>query len=289
MGIAVFDRERKTSYEEKQYGRKKLVFLYNTAIGRAVLKLFVSRAYSGWSAKSNNKKRSARKIDSFVKKYQINAEDFEEREYTSFNDFFIRKIKDGKRPVSMEGKALVSVADSKLLVYEIGNDLKIQIKNSFYTVEELTHDKNLAEKYKNGICLVFRLSVDDCHRYIFLDDGELIKTKEIEGVLHTVTPIAAKKHKAFSENYRICSVLATKHFGDVVQIEIGAILVGKINNHPVKAFKRGDEKGWFELGGSTIVLLFEENCISLDNDIISFSNKGIETKVKQGEKIGIRI
>lgn len=288
MKIIVFDRERKITYTEKQYGRKKLVFLYHTLLGRVILKFFISRAYSQWSARADNKKGSAKKIGSFIKTYQINTEDFEDKEYTSFNDFFARRIKNGKRPVSLDGKDLISIADAKLLVYGIENDLKIKMKNSIYTVEELIQDKNLAGEYKNGICLVFRLSVDDCHRYIYLDDGDLIKTKKIEGVLHTVTPIAAKKYKVFSENYRVCSLLSTKNFGEVTQIEIGAILVGKINNHQMKKFKRGDEKGWFEFGGSTIVLLFKENCISVDSDIIAYSKRSIETKVKLGEKIGMR-
>ena len=289
MGITVFDRAKKTSYEEKQYGRKKLVFLYNTIAGRVVLRLFISKAYSDWNAKANNKKSSAKKINAFIKKYQIDTNDFEEKKYTSFNDFFVRKIKGGKRPVSGQEKDLISVADSKLLVHKIDGNLKIQIKNSVYTVDELIQDEHLAQSYKNGMCLVFRLSVDDYHRYIYLDDGELEKTKEIKGVLHTVTPIAAKKYKAFSENHRICSLLSTENFGEVVQIEIGAILVGKINNHPVKTFKRGDEKGFFELGGSTVVLLFKENCIQVDGDIIAYSNKGIEARVKSGEKIGVSI
>jgi len=289
MGIIVFDRKKKTSYEETQYGRKKLVFLYNTLVGRVILRLFISRTYSAWNAKANSKKRSAKKIHPFVKKHQINMADFEDREYASFNDFFVRKIKSGKRPVSMEADDLISVADSKLLVYEIDHELKIQIKNSVYTVDELIRDKKSAQSYKNGRCLVFRLSVDDYHRYIFLDDGVLIKTKEIDGALHTVTPIAAKRYKVFSENHRVCSLLSTKNFGEVMQIEIGAILVGKIKNHPVKTFGRGDEKGFFELGGSTIVLLFEESRIRIDRDIIDCSSKGIETKVKSGEKIGVRV
>jgi len=289
MGITVFDRENKTSYEEKQYGGKKLMFLYNTIPGRAVLRFFTSKAYSARNAKANSKKSSAKKIKSFVKRYQIHMSDFEDREYDSFTDFFVRKTKDGQRPVSRNAKDLISVADSKLLAYTIDCDLKMKIKNSVYTADELLRDNGLAEAYKNGMCLVFRLSVDDCHRYMFLDDGELLQTKGIEGVLHTVTPIAAKKYKAFSENYRVCSLLLTENFGEVVQIEVGALLVGKINNHPVKSFKRGDEKGWFELGGSTVILLFKENCIRLDSDITGYSNRGIETRVKAGEKIGVSL
>jgi len=125
-------------------------------------------------------------------------------------------------------------------------------------------------------------------KIILLTDvkGVLKDKKVINGCLHTVGPIASKRYKVYSENHREYSVLAMKNFGEIIQIEVGALLVGKIKNHPVTTFNRGDEKGYFCFGGSTIVLLFKGNTIKVDEDIISYSQKGIETKVKMGEKIG---
>ena len=77
------------------------------------------------------------------------------------------------------------------------------------------------------------------------------------------------------------------NLGKVIQIEIGALLVGKIINHNNKTFIKGQEKGYFEFGGSTIVLLLKENTVILDDDIIKYSQQGIEVKVSAGEKIGI--
>lgn len=287
--MIIFDREKNNTYEEKQYGRRKLLFLYNTVLGRLMLRFFISKTYSKRNAKSNNKKNSARKISRFVKTYRIDLTEFENIDYTSFGDFFIRKIKAGKRPISTGIYDFISPADSKLLTYKIDEALNIHIKNSIYTVSELICNETLAKEYQNGICLVFRLSVDDYHRYIYFDDGEIMRTRKIDGVLHTVTPIATKKHRVFSENYRELALLNTKHFGEVLQIEIGALLVGKINNYPATCFKKGDEKGYFELGGSTIVLLLKENTVRIDEDIIDYSRQEIETKVKLGEKIGVAI
>lgn len=289
MKMRVYNREKKELYEEKQFGRKKLLFLYNTVLGRIVLRFFTARAYSRHSAKTNAKAKSTRKIAPFIKTYQIDMNDYAQQGYSSFNDFFIRSFGEGKRPISSGENDLVAVADSKLLVYRIDGDAGIPIKNSVYTVRELIRDDTLAKEYQNGLCLIFRLSVDDGHRYIYLDDGELVRSKKINGVLHTVTPIATKKHKVFCENYRVCSLLSTKHFKDVIQIEIGALLVGKINNYKVITFKKGEEKGYFEFGGSTIVLLFKENSIAIDQDIVEYSKQGIETKVKLGEKIGLKL
>ena len=71
----------------------------------------------------------------------------------------------------------------------------------------------------------------------------------------------------------------------IIYIEVGALLVGKINNYNKNKYNKGEEKGYFELGGSTIVILTNDR-IKIDNDIIEYSNKGIETKVKYGERIG---
>ena len=75
--------------------------------------------------------------------------------------------------------------------------------------------------------------------------------------------------------------------GDVVQIEVGALLVGAIRNNHSESFSKGDEKGYFEYGGSTIILLVENDVVDIDNDILENSKKGIETKVTIGEKIGV--
>ena len=82
-------------------------------------------------------------------------------------------------------------------------------------------------------------------------------------------------------------MLKTRNFGTMIQIEVGALLVGKIQNHPVTEFKKGDEKGYFELGGSTIILLTQSN-IAVDEDILENSRKGIETKVHYSERIGVK-
>jgi len=286
--MPVYNREKQELYEEVQFGRKQLLFLYNTVPGRILLRFFISKAYSRHSAKANGKRQSVKKIAPFVDTYHIEMSDYADQKYGSFNDFFIRAFKEGRRPVSPGDNDLVAVADSKLLAYGIDEGLRIQMKNSVYTVAELTRDENLAKEYQDGVCLVFRLSVDDCHRYIYVDSGRLVESKEIDGVLHTVTHIATKKHKVFSENYRVCSLLSTDHFDEVVQLEIGALLVGRVNNHDVTVFEKGQEKGFFEFGGSTIVLLFKRDTVCVDQDILDCSVSGIETKVKAGEKIGVR-
>lgn len=70
-------------------------------------------------------------------------------------------------------------------------------------------------------------------------------------------------------------------------MEVGALLVGKIENHSGAAYvQRGQEKGNFAFGGSTIILMTQKNRVISDEDICMRSRKGIETLVQMGEKIG---
>ena len=81
-----------------------------------------------------------------------------------------------------------------------------------------------------------------------------------------------------------------KNFNNIMYIEVGALLVGKINNIKKSGnFKRAEEKGYFMYGGSTIVVLVGKNIVKMDKKIIINSLKNIETSVKCGEKIGEKI
>lgn len=282
----IYDRKNNAFYEDKQYGGKALKFLYGNVLGRIILRLFIAgKGYSRLNAKRNSRAKSAEKIASFVKEYGIVMSDFEDRKYTSFSDFFTRKLAEGKRVFSSDKTDFISVADSKLLCYRISDDGKIPIKNSIYTASEIIGE-NFTEDFYGGYCLVFRLTVDDYHRYCFFDDGKLIRRKYINGKLHTVSPISSKRYKVFSENCRSVSYIETENFGICYQIEIGALLVGKIINHPIESFLKGEEKGYFEMGGSTCVVMVKKDAITLDRDILENSQKGIETKVLIGERIG---
>jgi len=282
----IYYRDKKEYVEEKTSSFLK--FLYYNPVGRILLKIAISKPISKIGGFYMNTCLSKGRIKKFIINNNIDMSEYHEYNYKSFNEFFIRKIKVTKRPIPKDDNLLISPADSKVLVYKIDDEVKLNIKNSIYTVSEILKDDKLAREYKNGYLIIFRLCVDDYHHYHFIDDGKIISNKKINGVLNTVQPISDKKCRVFSENAREVSVLDLKHFGKVIQIEVGALMVGKIKNLDVSEFKRGDEKGYFCFGGSTVVLLFKENTIDIDKDIIDNSKKGIETRVKLFEKIGRR-
>ena len=279
-----YDRQTKQLIEHVEYKQKTLHFLYNTTCGRILLKLFIARPWlSRLYGLYQKSKLSQKDILPFAKKYNIQIdEEYIQAKYMCFNDFFIRH-----KTINTEYNSanfLISPADSKLNIYHIDSELSFAIKNSIYNIEDLLQDKNLANDFKGGYCLVFRLCVDDYHRYHFIDDGRLISHKHIKGELHTVRPIS-EKYNVYTRNTREISILDTNNLGRVVYVEVGALLVGKIHNHEKQNFKRFEEKGYFEFGGSTIVLLLNKN-IKFDSDIIEANNLGYEVKVCTGEPIG---
>ncbi len=264
-----------------------LRFLYRTAVGRCILKIISCRAVSKAAGLFLDSSLSKFMIKRFIKNNGIDMSQFEDRAFKSFNDFFTRKLAQGSRSVNTDSSALISPCDSRLSVYEINEDSLFNIKGTPYSLERLLKNDDLAKEFSNGLCLIFRLCTDDYHRYCYFDNGSKGENIFIKGRLHTVQPIAFERYDVYAENCREYTVMNTENFGKAVQIEVGALLVGKISNlHNEHTFKRGDEKGMFEFGGSTIVLLLKKDSAVISQKIIENSEKGIETVVKYGEVIG---
>lgn len=264
-----------------------LSFLYHNPIGRVVLRLLTNPVISKVAGAFLNTRCSTFLIHPYVQKYQIDLSSYEPKLYCSFNDFFTRKIRMEHRPFVMTGQTLVSPCDGKLSVYRIASDSVFPVKGRSYTVRELLRDAGLAAQFQGGFCFVFRLTVDDYHRYFYFDDGKKSANVFLKGRLHTVRPIALEKEKVFCENSREYTVIDTEHFGKAVQIEVGALMVGRISNHhQAKQIRRGEEKGLFEFGGSTIILLLQKGAVEPDQVLLSNTAHGWETEVRCGEAIG---
>lgn len=264
-----------------------LDLLYNTTAGRAVVKKMAAPALSEWAGYFCSSIASRFMIVPFIKKSGIDMSQYKAAMYSSYNDFFTRQIRPECRPIDMTPSALISPCDSKLSIYKTDQNSVFSIKNSYYSVNSLVKCKSLADKYCNGYCMIFRLEIDDYHRYIYIDNGNKTKNRHISGFYHTVNPIALESVDIYRENTREVTMLNTENFGEVLQIEIGAMMVGRIlNHHQESEIRRGQEKGMFEFGGSTIVLLFKENAVVPDSDILKNTAEGFETIVKMGEKIG---
>ncbi len=264
-----------------------LGFLYETAVGRMILKLLTARWISKLCGAYLSLRCSKWLIKRFVASNNIDLEDYVAEDYRCFNDCFCRKIKPELRPVDTDSSHLIAPCDGLLSAYRINGDTVLPIKQSRYTIKSLLNDDSLAEKYRDGVCLVFRLCVDHYHRYCYIDGGTKGGNTFIRGRLHTVRPIALENYPVFCENCREYTVMQTENFGTVTQIEVGAMLVGKIKNlHGEHEFSRGEEKGMFLYGGSTIAVLLEKDSAAVDECYFAATERYEETPVKMGQCIG---
>lgn len=267
-----------------------LEVIYGHALTRMLLRPFLSPAVSDICGKFLSTRLSRRIIPSFVKKNHIDLSIYEKQEFDSYNAFFTRKIKAEQRPINDQKNVLISPSDGKVTAYPITQKGRFWIKHTQYTAAQLLKDERLAERYMGGWIYVIRLTVDDYHRYCYVADGRKSRQRKIRGVLHTVNPVANDYYPIYKMNSREYCLLKTKEFGTILLMEVGALMVGKINNHEEDSaqVKRGDEKGMFEFGGSTIVVMTEPGMTEPDKDIIQNTKVQAETLVKMGEPIGCK-
>jgi len=227
------------------------------------------------------------KIDGFIKKNNIDITEYRKKYYKSYNDFFTRKIKKDRRPINMEEDVLISPSDGKVTIYPISDRLIVNIKNIDYSVKSLLLDRELSEEFSGGWLYVIRLTVDNYHRYCYPDSGYQYENYFIPGFLHTVNPVALENTSVFAQNSRAYTIIDSDNFGRMIQMEVGAMGVGRIVNHKENTFvEKGREKGYFEFGGSTICLFVSADYVKPDEDIVTNTVQGYETLVKMGERIG---
>lgn len=292
--IKYYNRDKKDYEIEKVAGSKYLSWIYSSTLGKASLNLLIKRKlFSKIYGLYCDSSISKNKINSFIKEFNINMDSYEipKDGYKNFNDFFTRKLKTNK--LNVNKNTLISPGDGKLLAYEnIDLDNIIQVKNFKYSLRELIKNEDIANKYQGGTCLVLRLCPTDYHRFHFIDSGKCTKSNKISGKYYSVNPIALNKiNKLFCENKREWSILYSDNFDEVLYIEVGATCVGSIiqSFNPCEKITKGDEKGYFKFGGSTVILFLKKDLVKIDKDIINQSLNGIETKVSMGESIGHKI
>ncbi|MGX7243787.1 phosphatidylserine decarboxylase [Enterococcus quebecensis] len=264
-----------------------LHFLYKNPIGRLFLKGMIQPPVTKIVGAYLNSSFSKGMINNFIKKNDLQMEEYESTIYKSFNHFFMREIKKDVRPLPQDETSLAAPCDGKVTVYPINEQSCFKVKRSEYDLSELLDSTELAEQWQGGCAVIFRLTPDDYHHYYFIDEGTILEHQKISGIFHTVQPIAIHNEPVFSRNAREVTVIETKNFGKIAQIEVGALMVGKIKNLKDSGdCKRFEKKGWFEFGGSTVIVLFQKNQVTIDPEIWKNTANNQETIVKFGQVVG---
>lgn len=288
--IKVWDRQKNSEETELVYGDAGVRMLYETRLGQfAADHLLTGRTLSRLYGAYQNSSASRKKIPSFIEHFKIPMEEYEERDFRSFNDFFIRKFKLGQRRFEMAANKLAAPAEGRYLGWEqISPDQKFPVKGSDLTAEALLGSADIARAFEGGPLLIARLCPVDYHRFHYPDDGRTWDSFRIHGKLHSVNPVALRyRSEIFFTNERQVSLLDTKNFGRIAYIEVGALCVGKIvQTHLRPDFDRGDEKGYFLFGGSTVILLGQPGVWKPSADILSQTASKMETLIRLGDVIG---
>lgn len=294
--IQVYNRKTKSYEEELVAGKRYIEWTYESPVGKNITELIAKKKlFSKVYGMFCDTKFSTNKIQSFIDNFNIDMTMAKKKinEFSSFNDFFIRELTHEARPVNKDEKILISPGDGRITAYEnIDLDNLVQIKGFTYSLKELINDDTVADKYKNGVCIILRLCPTDYHRFHFVDSGIPCENNYIKGSYYSVNPIALKSiPKLFCQNKREWSLFKSDNFKDILHIEVGATCVGSIiqTYKPNTHVNKGFEKGYFKFGGSTTILFFEKDAVKIDNDILDQSKLGFECKVEFGEEIGSQI
>lgn len=261
-------------------------FLYDCSAGNLVMHGITLPVISKIVGAFLSSGASKALIPSFIRRNNINMNEYPSGPYANFNEFFCRKINDGTRPIDENPNTVISPCDGKVQIFPISEDAEFEIKGISYTIEKLLKSEALAKRFQGGTLMLLRLGVNDYHRYVFPVSGKPDGYTRISGKLHTVNPYVASRIPIYSENSREYTVIETEDMGSVLMMEVGALMVGKIVNKPAeKSVTRGNEKGYFKFGASSIVLCFEKDAVIPDIELIRNTENGAETLVKLGEHI----
>jgi len=292
--IRYYDRRSGELVTEPVYAARLLFWSYDSRIGRLTGQFLLrqpllSRCY-GWL---NKRAWSRRRIVPFARAMGVNLDECRRplTDYASFNEFFVREIDLVRRPIHPDPFACIAPADGRILVLPVLEPERSSfvIKGGRFTLRDFLANGELTRRFAGGAMAIVRLHLADYHHFHFPVAGVPRPSQLIPGRLHAVGPYARRwPVPFFSENRRMLTLIAAGRFGLVGMSEIGACTVGSIRQAFVAGVPaaRGAHKGYFELGGSTVVLLFEAGTIEFDPDLRARSAQGIETYVRMGERIG---
>jgi phosphatidylserine decarboxylase len=235
---------------------------------------------------------SKRKIVPFIKKYGVDASEFElpVEAFESFDAFFTRKLKATARPIAAAEEVAIIPADARYLFFQdIDAADGFVVKGAKFTLSELLQDEALAKTYHGGAMLIARLCPTDYHRFHFPLAGVPSVAKLINGWLYSVNPLALRTNiDIFTQNKRMLTHLETARFGTLLCIEVGATNVGSIiqTYTPQVFHHKGAEKGYFSFGASALIVLFPPKRIVFDGDLVAATAQGLEMRCLLGQSLG---
>jgi len=292
FNLTYVDRASGDLLVERVFAAGFLHWSYNSRLGRALTRLVLAQRvvsrFCGWLARCA---WSRHLIAPFEKSMRVESSgNGHQPAYTCFNDFFVREL-DGSLRMNAAGPSIcLSPVEGKVLVLrDVEPRETFRVKRSIFNLEHLLADRRLSERFAGGTVVICRLALSDYHHFHFPVAGRPGPAVAIPGKLYAGGAYAKNWLTSFyAENFRMVTLIDSDLFGTLAQVEIGAFTVGSIRQCfvPGRYVERGERKGYFELGGSTVVLVFGAGVLEIDKDLRRYSSQEIETRVRVGESIG---
>ncbi|MBI4575036.1 MAG: phosphatidylserine decarboxylase [Planctomycetes bacterium] len=279
---------------ERIFGEGALRFVYGAGRGHRLARRLLrtrglSHLYGAWQRSTWSRQR----VRPFADALGIDVAEAELplEGYPTLDAFFTRRLRPGARPVDPGPEALVSPCDARTLVFPALHRGLVPLKGGSFPLEEVLRDRGLAARYRGGDVVVLRLAPADYHRFHFPDDGVPGPPRWIGGALDSVHPVALRSGaSSFCANRRAVTRLESRGFGDLLLVEVGALCVGTIvqTYRPGWPVARGEEKGLFRFGGSTVLLCVEPGRVHWEADLLAGTALDLETLVRMGTRLGTR-
>lgn len=276
--------------EEVILGGGLMRWAYQSRCGKPLAAFLFTQAWpsrlAGWVA---DRSWSRRQIAPVIRQLALDTSEFAEtpESYPTFNAFFSRRLKPGARPFDPDPAQIASPADGRILVYpQLEEETVLLLKGRPFTIAALLGRP--APEYRGGSAAIIRLCPADYHRFHFPVAGRILAQHRLPGRYHSVNPLVlALGIDVFAENERQVAVIENRELGRYLYAEIGAFGVGRIvQSYRGEQAGKGDEKGYFQYGGSTVVLVFQPGRCQFAADLIAHSAAGWETFLKAGEELG---
>jgi phosphatidylserine decarboxylase len=294
--VEYFNRHTGCVEVESIYGEAALRWAYENPLGRLTNWAFARRAWlARWYGWWMSSPATRDKVPLFIEKYKLDVAEFAKQpeEFASFNDFFVRKLKPGARPIEGDASMVVFGADGRHLGFPDASQAEgVFVKGQQWDLAALLGDAELAKIYARGTLVLSRLCPVDYHRFHFPADGTPGAPRWLPGSLWSVNPIALRQKLAYLwENKRVVTILETARFGKVLLLEIGATNVGSINQTfaPGQPVARGDEKGFFAFGGSATATIFAPGRVQLAEDLVEQTKAGRELYARMGTGMAVTV
>ena len=292
-GIQFYNRYTREVETEVVYGEKWLRWILFNPFGQIALHAVAKRAwFSRWYGWRMSCAGSASRVKPFIERYNIAESEYVKAadEFTSFNDFFYRKLKPEARPVDAAEGSVVFPADGSHLGFAKASAVEgVFVKGQRFDLGKLLGDKKLADQFADGAAVFSRLCPVDYHRFHFPVAGVPGEARLINGLLQSVNPLALRDRLSILwENKRFITEIESEKFGKVLVLEIGATNVGSVNHTfvPTRPVAKGEEKGCFAFGGSATLTMFEPGRVRLDEDLLEQSAQQRELYAKVGDRMG---